>query len=676
MMLEQSLISPNFLGKESFRWFIGRVTDYKQTDKNGYKAKVRIIGYHPDSKNVIDDDELPWAHVLVPLGSGSGTGGTGVSFNARGSETVIGFFMDGDNGQQPVIIGSLFSGYDIVNYNSFDEGTNGFNGYKPRKKPLSSLTRSSKTGKLPTGKDGNPTTNGIVNTEAKVGMTTSSDTSQGTREAEVKGEVILIPSTCESSNTAYSRVVQALRKFIKALNTINQVSGLINSITNSVANITGLIQSVASTLSDLFGSVIKKVRDLIVGKIYKALEGFLNSILPKDIKIFKQLATDKIVDTIWCAFSKIIKGLAEFFVSFLTQLVDKVISIPLCAVESLVGSVLSTISNLISGAIGPALEELSSLIGGVIGSISSLIGQALGIANSALNFLSCESSECRQQFDYEMNKGYIPSNAVENINNILNYPNQSIQDGGFAAEQWLGLNGYVGSDIPFEIPIGGCDVTSIECGLPVVSFFGGGGTGAAGLAVVDTLGQVIGVNLTDFGSGYNEAPYVSIDDSCDNGSGARATAIITDGKVTSVIIDNPGYGYFNSSTYTGITTDPCFAPLIDSSGSEVVGFVMGIDVVRPGIGYTFTDRIVDEVCPSNDMEIYPIVDSLGRITGTNIVNPGSSIRVLPELEINSEDGEGAIIKPILAFKPVTDISIESNPLKVKKVVLCAENHDI
>ena len=63
MMLEQSLISPNFLGKESFRWFIGKVTQYaKIQDSNvggGYKAKVRIMGYHPDC-DLIGEEELPY----------------------------------------------------------------------------------------------------------------------------------------------------------------------------------------------------------------------------------------------------------------------------------------------------------------------------------------------------------------------------------------------------------------------------------------------------------------------------------------------------------------------------------------------------------------------------------------------------------------------------------------
>jgi glutamyl-tRNA reductase len=47
---------------------------------------------------------------------------------------------------------------------------------------------------------------------------------------------------------------------------------------------------------------------------------------------------------------KIVKKLSEFLVEFLLQLVDKAISVPVCAAEALVGSVLSTISNEIEQA--------------------------------------------------------------------------------------------------------------------------------------------------------------------------------------------------------------------------------------------------------------------------------------------------------------------------------------
>jgi hypothetical protein len=53
---------------------------------------------------------------------------------------------------------------------------------------------------------------------------------------------------------------------------------------------------------------------------------------------------------------------------------------------------------------------------------------------------------------------------------------------------------------------------------PSVSFSGGGGTGAAGTALVANNGTIIGVQITNAGSGYTSAPTVTF------GSGA-ATAV-------------------------------------------------------------------------------------------------------------------------------------------------------
>jgi parallel beta-helix repeat protein len=58
---------------------------------------------------------------------------------------------------------------------------------------------------------------------------------------------------------------------------------------------------------------------------------------------------------------------------------------------------------------------------------------------------------------------------------------------------------------------------------PTVSFTGGGGSGAAGTALVSNSGAVIGVQMTTFGSGYTSAPSVSF--SGGGGSGAAGTAL-------------------------------------------------------------------------------------------------------------------------------------------------------
>jgi hypothetical protein len=661
-MLEQSLISPNFLGKESFRWFIGVVSQYSKVQESniggGYKAKVRIIGYHPDTEEDLKDKDLPWAHVLVPLSMGTGTGGA-VSYTLpKGGETVIGFFLDGDDAQQPIILGGLFSGYDIVHPNTFEQGTKNYSPFKPKNSPINISNIDSKTRKT-----SNPETGAVISpgSDGQVPDSKGKNSPSGANTVTENNDIVVIPPKCKSSKSTYSRILQALRTFIKVLNTINQVTSLISDIPSLIQS---AISDTISALSDLFSDYIKWARDWVITRIHEWFsKNVLDRFFGKDVKILKDLAKEKIIDGIWCAFRKILNGLVKFVGDFLNQIVDKIISFPFCAVEALVGSVMSAIDNQISDALAPLIEEFESALGGTLGQISSYVFQALGYANAALNFLSCEGSSCAQSLNYEMNKGFINDSFISDITKTLGAPARGIRDANTASQDFLDKNTGVE---------GSCDVTNLTCGLPTVEIFGGGGFGAAGFAVVDALGQVAGVNLTNFGSGYTSAPYISIVDACENGSGAQATVGIgSTGQVTSVTMDSPGWGYVGPST----STDPCLTNPIDESGSDVIGFIVGVKIVRPGVDYTSSDLITNVTCNS-DVEIYPVVDSFGRIIGTNIVNPGTAIRVFPELLINSENGEGAILQPILSFKPLEPVGIETNQFKVKKVVLCAEDHNV
>ena len=72
-----------------------------------FRCKTRIIGYHTFDDEVLPDDALPWAHVLVDASKGAGQGSIASSNQMLGGETVFGFFLDGEEAQQPVIFLSL-----------------------------------------------------------------------------------------------------------------------------------------------------------------------------------------------------------------------------------------------------------------------------------------------------------------------------------------------------------------------------------------------------------------------------------------------------------------------------------------------------------------------------------------------------------------------------------------
>ena len=114
-MIEEALLKSNYIGKDGFSWWIGQVAhpdywkkaaDYFNGDWN-YRCKVRIIGYHPFSGSVLSDEDLPWAQVMIDPAFGSGQGGTGKTLDLKGGEACFGFFLDGDDAQQPVVLGLL-----------------------------------------------------------------------------------------------------------------------------------------------------------------------------------------------------------------------------------------------------------------------------------------------------------------------------------------------------------------------------------------------------------------------------------------------------------------------------------------------------------------------------------------------------------------------------------------
>tara|TARA_Y100001963_G_scaffold147131_1_gene223040 strand:+ start:141 stop:2642 length:2502 start_codon:yes stop_codon:yes gene_type:complete len=124
-MIDESLLKSAVAGRDGFTWWIGRVAHpsvwYKENHalaakgKDSHRCKVRIIGYHPwDAKDLAEED-LPWAHVMMDATTGSGQGGLGDSQALTGGETAIGFFLDGDEAQQPVIMGLLHRSSSVTN---------------------------------------------------------------------------------------------------------------------------------------------------------------------------------------------------------------------------------------------------------------------------------------------------------------------------------------------------------------------------------------------------------------------------------------------------------------------------------------------------------------------------------------------------------------------------------
>ena len=87
-------------------WFTGVVEARDDPQELG-RVRVRIFGLHTDDLNKITVGDLPWAHVMMPPTSASISGvGHSPTGLVEGS-WVVGFFADGDNCQDPIVMGSI-----------------------------------------------------------------------------------------------------------------------------------------------------------------------------------------------------------------------------------------------------------------------------------------------------------------------------------------------------------------------------------------------------------------------------------------------------------------------------------------------------------------------------------------------------------------------------------------
>ena len=94
------------MGKDGFTWFVGVVEDRADPKKLG-RLKVRCLGYHAKELNKLPTADLPWAHVMNPITSATVSGVGNTPLGAVEGTWVIGFFIDGPDAQQPMIMGTL-----------------------------------------------------------------------------------------------------------------------------------------------------------------------------------------------------------------------------------------------------------------------------------------------------------------------------------------------------------------------------------------------------------------------------------------------------------------------------------------------------------------------------------------------------------------------------------------
>jgi predicted chitinase len=89
-----------------FYWWFGVVEDRDDPLRMG-RCRVRIMGYHIDSKELLPTEDLPWAVPIMPANNPSISGVGGSANGVVTGTWVVGFFADGSDGQHPMFFGTV-----------------------------------------------------------------------------------------------------------------------------------------------------------------------------------------------------------------------------------------------------------------------------------------------------------------------------------------------------------------------------------------------------------------------------------------------------------------------------------------------------------------------------------------------------------------------------------------
>jgi hypothetical protein len=93
-------MNTNFIGKNDFIWWVGVIENRVDPLALG-RCQVRIFGWHNENSVILPTSDLPWSQAMIPLNNSK-------HFSSpRLGEWVVGFFMDGEQAQIPVMMGVL-----------------------------------------------------------------------------------------------------------------------------------------------------------------------------------------------------------------------------------------------------------------------------------------------------------------------------------------------------------------------------------------------------------------------------------------------------------------------------------------------------------------------------------------------------------------------------------------
>ncbi len=403
----QSLYPVNQIGSDGFNWWIGQVEkDSKDDPKGSGRCKVRIIGLHPQSCSVVEDDDLPWAITMMPVTQPHRPGAIfSTTSKLRSGDWVVGFFMDQDK-QQPIIMGTVgrvaqSTKTKTAEKDTADEGCNSFTTFlDDQRKNFDQPAGNEEQAPLNAADAGHPATDGKKRS-----------CSPPITPAMTKGQAAIYKVNTKTNPAGISWCVEKADRCGKDTNLTGTFKRLFSEMLAEVQNNNGklgtyLVGEISGDLYDMISvgreyvdkairvmkTFIANIKGFVKKQIRKAVKAITNALL-RAVPGGNSLSQvtefmNKMLASVGCKMADLGDRLAKWLEDMIFGYLFNLYKSTACQVDKFVGGLINKIQSLMNQLLESILGPLQSILGAIAAPLD-MIGQAI---NKVLNLLGIQCS--------------------------------------------------------------------------------------------------------------------------------------------------------------------------------------------------------------------------------------------------------------------------------------------
>ena len=403
----QSLYPVNQIGADGFNWWIGQVEkDSREDPKVSGRCKVRIVGIHPQSCDIVGDDDLPWAITMMPVTSPHRPGGiNSVTPKLRSGDWVVGFFMDQDK-QQPIIMGTVgrvanSTNTETAEKETADEGCNSFTTYLDENRAAFDAAAGDKE-------------QCAVPANHATGITTEGQevsSSPQIAPSMTKGQAAIYKVNTKTNPAGISFCVEKADRCGKDTNLTGTFQRLFSEMLAETQNNNGklgtyLVGEISGDLYDIIDvgreyvdkairvmkTFIANIKGFVLKQIRKAAKKITDAIIRPTDKGNALSGVTKFINdmlaSVGCKMADLGDRLAKWLEDMIFGYLFNIFQSTACQVDKFIGGLINKIQSLMNSLLESILGPLQSLLGAIAAPLD-MIGQAI---NKVLKLLGIQCS--------------------------------------------------------------------------------------------------------------------------------------------------------------------------------------------------------------------------------------------------------------------------------------------